>query len=136
MICADLAKATPRARRCFSHFSSYLLQRVFHQLALLGRSAPARGRMGSSTALGFETKFQPLDYSGAAQRWSRRAVYRAGNGIRHRNSAMNQKTRFNIGYAIAAIFAVLLIQYIISATNQIAVIPYSEFQQLLPKQGC
>jgi cell division protease FtsH len=44
---------------------------------------------------------------------------------------MNNKTRFNIGYAIAAIFAVLLIQYFISAANQIAAIPYSEFQQLL-----
>ena len=44
---------------------------------------------------------------------------------------MNNKTRFNIGYAIAAIFAVLLIQYFISAANQIAAIPYSEFQQFL-----
>ena len=44
---------------------------------------------------------------------------------------MNNKTRFNVGYAIAAIFAVLLIQYAISTANQIAVIPYSEFQRLL-----
>jgi cell division protease FtsH len=41
------------------------------------------------------------------------------------------KTRFNVGYAIAAIFAVILIQYAISTANQIAAIPYSEFQQLL-----
>ena len=44
------------------------------------------------------------------------------------------KTRFNVGYAIAAIFAVFVIQYFISTASQIAVIPYSEYQQLL-KQG-
>lgn len=47
---------------------------------------------------------------------------------------MNKNARFNLGYAIAAIFAVFLIQYLISAANQIAVIPYSEYQQLL-RQG-
>ena len=44
------------------------------------------------------------------------------------------KTRFNVGYAIAAIFAVFVIQYFISTASQIAVIPYSEYQQFL-KQG-
>jgi cell division protease FtsH len=44
------------------------------------------------------------------------------------------KTRFNVGYAIAAIFAVFVIQYFVSAASQIAIIPYSEYQQLL-KQG-
>ena len=47
---------------------------------------------------------------------------------------MNNKTRFNVGYAIAAIFAVFVIQYFVSTASQIAVIPYSEYQQLL-KQG-
>jgi cell division protease FtsH len=47
---------------------------------------------------------------------------------------MNKNVRFNLGYALAAIFAVFLIQYLISAANQIAVIPYSEYQQLL-RQG-
>ena len=47
---------------------------------------------------------------------------------------MNNKTRFNVGYAIAAIFAVFVIQYFVSTANQIAIIPYSEYQQLL-KQG-
>jgi cell division protease FtsH len=47
---------------------------------------------------------------------------------------MNNKARFNIGYAIAAIFAVFAIQYFVSTASQIAVIPYSEYQQLL-KQG-
>jgi cell division protease FtsH len=51
-----------------------------------------------------------------------------------RSSIMNNKTRFNVGYAIAAIFAVFVIQYFISTASQIAVIPYSEYQQLL-KQG-
>jgi cell division protease FtsH len=44
---------------------------------------------------------------------------------------MNNKVRFNIGYAIAAIFAVFLIQYFVSTASQIAVIPFSEYQQLL-----
>ena len=47
---------------------------------------------------------------------------------------MNSKMRFNVGYAIAAIFAVFVIQYFVSTASQIAVIPYSEYQQLL-KQG-
>lgn len=41
------------------------------------------------------------------------------------------KTRFNIAYAIAAVFAVLFIQHLIATASQIAVIPYSEYQQLL-----
>jgi cell division protease FtsH len=44
---------------------------------------------------------------------------------------MTQQTRFNIGYAIAAFFLVLLIQYFVSVANQIATIPYSDFQRLL-----
>ncbi len=47
---------------------------------------------------------------------------------------MMNNTRFNVGYAIAAILAIFLIQYFISTANQIAVIPYSDFQQLL-RQG-
>jgi len=47
---------------------------------------------------------------------------------------MNNKTRFNVGYAIAAILAVFVIQYFVSTASQIAIIPYSEYQQLL-KQG-
>jgi hypothetical protein len=44
---------------------------------------------------------------------------------------MTQQTRFNIGYAIAAFFLVLLIQYFVSVASQIATIPYSDFQRLL-----
>src|SRR5215207_8575841 len=47
-------------------------------------------------------------------------------GVQHMN-----KARFNIGYAVAAILAVFLIQYFISTASQIAVIPFSEYQQLL-----
>jgi cell division protease FtsH len=43
---------------------------------------------------------------------------------------MTQKT-FNIGYAIAAIFLVFMIQYAVSVANQIAPILYSDFQRLL-----
>src|SRR5215213_8148552 len=44
---------------------------------------------------------------------------------------MINKTRFNVGYAIAALLAVFFIQYIISSANQVAPIPYSDFQRML-----
>jgi cell division protease FtsH len=47
---------------------------------------------------------------------------------------MTKNTRFNIGFAIAAIFGLLLVQYFIAAASQIAPIPYSDFQQML-RQG-
>ena len=47
---------------------------------------------------------------------------------------MKDNTRFNIGYALAAIFGLLLIQYVYTTANKVAVIPYSEYQQLL-RQG-
>jgi cell division protease FtsH len=47
---------------------------------------------------------------------------------------MNQKTRFNIGFAIAAFCLVLLIQYFVATASRVAPIPYSQFQQLLHEQ--
>src|SRR5437899_3540083 len=44
---------------------------------------------------------------------------------------MTNQTRFNVGYAIAAIFLVFMIQYAVSIANRIAPIPYSDFQRLL-----
>src|SRR5467141_1635193 len=44
---------------------------------------------------------------------------------------MTNQTRFNVGYAIAAILLVFMIQYAVSVANQIAPIPYSDFQRLL-----
>jgi cell division protease FtsH len=44
---------------------------------------------------------------------------------------MTQQTRFNVGYAIAAVILVVVIQYAVSVANQIAPIPYSDFQRLL-----
>jgi len=44
---------------------------------------------------------------------------------------MTKQTRFNVGYAIAAFLGVLVIQYFIASTQQIASIPYSQFQELL-----
>src|SRR5882757_4878257 len=44
---------------------------------------------------------------------------------------MTNQTRFNVGYAIAAIFLMFMIQYAVSVANQIAPIPYSDFQRLL-----
>src|SRR5690242_9345917 len=43
----------------------------------------------------------------------------------------NNKMRFNIGYAIAAIFGILLVQFVYVSASKIASIPYSEYQQLL-----
>lgn len=44
---------------------------------------------------------------------------------------MTKKSRFNFGYAIFAICALFFIEYAIVAANRIAVIPYSQYQQLL-----
>jgi len=44
---------------------------------------------------------------------------------------MNSKTRFNIGYTIAALLGLFLIQYFITTASQIAPIPYSQFNELL-----
>ena len=44
---------------------------------------------------------------------------------------MDKKARFNLSYAIAAFLGILLIQYVITTTQKIAPIPYSQFQQLL-----
>jgi len=42
-----------------------------------------------------------------------------------------KKHHFHIGYAIAAIIGVVLIQYVVSTAHQVATIPYSQFQQLI-----
>jgi cell division protease FtsH len=42
-----------------------------------------------------------------------------------------KKHYFHIGYAIAAVIGVLLIQYVVSTAHQVATIPYSQFQQLI-----
>jgi cell division protease FtsH len=44
---------------------------------------------------------------------------------------MTKETRFNIGYAIAAFFGILLLHHVITVAGQVAPLPYSEFQQLL-----
>jgi cell division protease FtsH len=44
---------------------------------------------------------------------------------------MNKQSRFHIAYWVAAIIGILLLQYFYAATNPIAQIPYSQFQQLL-----
>ena len=44
---------------------------------------------------------------------------------------MKDPVRFNIGYAIAAMVGVLLMQYLIGTAREIAAIPYSQFEQLL-----
>jgi cell division protease FtsH len=42
-----------------------------------------------------------------------------------------KQTRFNLAFAAAALLGLLLVQYVIAVTNQVANIPYSQFQQLL-----
>jgi cell division protease FtsH len=44
---------------------------------------------------------------------------------------MDKQTRFHIGYWIAALIGIFVLQYFYALSQQIAPIPYSEFQQLL-----
>jgi cell division protease FtsH len=44
---------------------------------------------------------------------------------------MSKHTRFHIGYWIAAIIGLLILQYFYASSQRVASIPYSEFQQLL-----
>ena len=44
---------------------------------------------------------------------------------------MTKNPRFHLGYAIAAFFGILVVQYLVATAQQVATIPYSEFQQLL-----
>ncbi|VIO72755.1 ATP-dependent zinc metalloprotease FtsH 4 [Bradyrhizobium ivorense] len=44
---------------------------------------------------------------------------------------MTKKSRFNVAYAIFALCALFFIEYAVVTANRIAVIPYSEYQQLL-----
>ena len=44
---------------------------------------------------------------------------------------MKQQSKFNLWYWIAALFGLLAIQYLVSVGQEIAPIPYSQFQQLL-----
>jgi cell division protease FtsH len=47
---------------------------------------------------------------------------------------MNRQTRFHIGYWIAAIIALLVLQYFYVGGQKVAIIPYSQFEELL-QQG-
>ena len=44
---------------------------------------------------------------------------------------MTKATKFHIGYWIAAFIGVLLVQCVYGTTQQVANIPYSQFEQLL-----
>jgi len=44
---------------------------------------------------------------------------------------MNSKARFHVWYWIAAFFGILLLQYLITTAQQVAPIPYSDFEQYL-----
>src|SRR5215207_7334739 len=44
---------------------------------------------------------------------------------------MPKETRFHIGYWIIALLGLMLVQYVYTATQQVAPIPYSQFEQLL-----
>src|SRR3954453_20965596 len=48
-----------------------------------------------------------------------------------KDAVMDKNARFHLWYAIAAFLGLLLIQYVITTTQKIAPIPYSQFQQLL-----
>src|SRR6266852_7033832 len=45
---------------------------------------------------------------------------------------MNKQTRFHIGYWIAAMLGLLVVQYVYATAQRVAPLPYRQFQQLLP----
>jgi cell division protease FtsH len=47
------------------------------------------------------------------------------------NKNMNKLTRFHIGYWVAAMIGLFVVQYVYSTAQRVAPIPYSQFQQLL-----
>jgi cell division protease FtsH len=44
---------------------------------------------------------------------------------------MNKQTQFHIGYWVAAIVGILILQYLFSVNQRVEAIPYSQFQELL-----
>jgi cell division protease FtsH len=46
-------------------------------------------------------------------------------------SAVTKQTKFHIGYWIAALLGLMLVQYLVTTAPQVAQIPYSEFEQYL-----
>jgi cell division protease FtsH len=44
---------------------------------------------------------------------------------------MNKQIRFHIGYWVAAMIGLLVVQYVYATAQRVAPIPYSQFQQLL-----
>ena len=44
---------------------------------------------------------------------------------------MNRKNLFHLGYWIAAILALIAVQYFFAVSQRVAAIPYSQFVQLL-----
>src|SRR5215813_13513264 len=44
---------------------------------------------------------------------------------------MNKQTQFHIGYWLAAIIGILLLQHFYSVSQRVEALPYSQFQQLL-----
>jgi cell division protease FtsH len=44
---------------------------------------------------------------------------------------MNKQTQFHIGYWLAAVLGILMLQYVYAVNRRIEAVPYSQFQQLL-----
>ena len=44
---------------------------------------------------------------------------------------MNKQARFHIGYWVAAMIGLLMVQYFYTTAQRVAAVPYSQFQQLL-----
>ncbi len=51
--------------------------------------------------------------------------------IGSKDARLSKQTRFNLIYALAAIFVLIGFQYFLALSHQVATIPYSQFQQLL-----
>src|SRR5712671_2050979 len=59
-------------------------------------------------------------------------MYQAASAVsRARWTRMNKQTQFHVGYWLAAIIGILLLQHFYSISQRIEALPYSQFQQLL-----
>src|SRR5712672_887617 len=59
-------------------------------------------------------------------------MYQAASAVsRARWTCMNKQTQFHVGYWLAAIIGILLLQHFYSISQRIEALPYSQFQQLL-----
>src|SRR4051812_47982274 len=99
----------------------------FHCAGARFRSARQNG-LGADGPLVSAERFTA---SATCPRASAQEIPMAKNPQFTKKPQFTKNTQFNTWYWLAAIFGILVIQYLFGTAGQIATIPYSEFQQLL-----